>query len=647
MSFVGIYLRTSVETDGTSIGQQKKLALKFCNFHNFQYRIYEDIGKSAFRVDDPTNPFKNLPALIKLTEDIEKKIIDKVWVFEYSRLSRSQEISIPLLRLFVKHNITVYERDKQFNFDDPTTQLLMGIVANVYQFERNAIILRTTRGLRATINTGLRTYNKIYGYRIAGKHGNGYAKWEPVDSEIDNIQYSFIEYLLGKSVDSIVKELNKDHNEVNAGLLKKNYINVLRRFDYTGFSLTTEGSELYKKYQRFEIDNLDFLKEQENGKPKYFVKSINFPVQVVAIDDWILVADKLRNNKFVYRNRKRRTNTEIFTGMIYCPHCNLSYYFYNDKRKHYKYYTHTPSGECSQKPKSVKREVINNLVEMFYFYFYLMYDDRKELLEENQKVSNLNLSKIKDQISGFQRENKKLEKQISNLQDIYGDSTDKNFVKMTLKKESELILKLDSNNSAITKLKFDLNELIQESNRDKKELTYYNVKEIIISFFEKLSVEDKRASLIKIIKKCQLFGNHLLIEARKILFVFNITKDYKLPEEIYNQFKNDEFFKEHFLNSYSPVNEKIEYEDYLKMHGYPDIPEIHKNYLRDEELRLENIEILSLIVRRLGDIKIRDYNLSKPENKKSMEKQLDKLGIEYDLSNILSVVSFTEDIVTM
>jgi len=389
---------------------------------------------------------------------------------------------------------------------------------------------------------------------------------------------------------------------------------------------------------------INFLNELENGKPKYYVKSINFPVQIVSLDDWILIAYKLRNNKLIYKNRKRRTNTEIFTGLIYCPHCNLSYYFYNDKRKLYKYYTHTPSGECLQKPKSVKREVINNLVETFYFYYFLMYDDKKVQLEENQKITNLNLSKIKDQISAIQRENKKIEKQISNLQSIYADSSDKNFVKMTLKKENELSLKLESNNSAITKLKFDLNELIQEANRDKMELTYYNVYEIVINFFEKLNVEDKRASLIKIIKKCYLFGNYLIIDTGKILFVFDVKKDYKLPEVIYLEFKNNKYFKDDFMKSNSLLNEigvlQLDIQEFINTPK----EKVLEKYTEDQILEIENRYLLRLITRSLGDISINEFYLSKLENKKSMKKQFDKLGINFDLTSTLRVVSFTDAI---
>ena len=616
MGIVGIYVRTSVDHDNTSIEQQRKLGIKFCNSQKLQYHIYEDVGKSGYKVEDPKEPFKNLPALLKLTEDIESKIIDKVWVFEYSRLSRNHELSMPLIRVFVKHNTTVYERDRQYHFDDPTTKLLMEIMTSVNNFDRNAIIKRTTRGLRDTINTGLRSYNKMYGYKITGIQENGYAKWEAVESEIENIKYSFREYLNGKSVDAIVKALNSKIKNDKA-FLHNNHINVLRRFDYTGFSLTTEGSELYKQYKRLELDNLNFLKEKENGKPKYYLPSVNYPLKIVSLDNWLAVAEKLKKNTLVYKNQKRRAKADIFTGIMNCPECNMNYYYYNDKRG-YEYYTHYPMKACLQRPKSVKREKINSIVEAFFFYYYLVYDDTKKLLKENQEIVNISLLKVKDKITAVENDNNKLHKQIINLQKIYEDSTDGELVKLTLKKETDLNLKLESNQSVIAKHKLELQELIDEYNRDKMEMTYYNIKDLVVSFFETMETSDKRTALLKIIKKSQFFSVFTVIDTGKILFVFNTEEDNTLPESAYNKFKKDKNYKHNFLNSTS------------------------KRSATEEEQLVKWAN--ALVARHLGNKEILEYVLNKKDMKNEMKQRLKKLRITYDLSKIEKVVSFTPEL---
>jgi DNA invertase Pin-like site-specific DNA recombinase len=107
MGILGIYVRTSIDKENTSIEQQKKTGINFSKKNKFEYQIYEDVGKSGFKIEDDENPFKNRQGLTKLIEDIENKTIDKVWVFEHSRLSRNEYSSFILNRIFQKYNITI------------------------------------------------------------------------------------------------------------------------------------------------------------------------------------------------------------------------------------------------------------------------------------------------------------------------------------------------------------------------------------------------------------------------------------------------------------------------------------------------------------------------------------------------------------
>ena len=130
MGILGIYVRTSIDKDNTSIEQQKSLGISFSKKNKFEYQVYEDVGKSGYKIEDEENPFKDRHGLIKLIEDIEKKIVDKIWVFEHSRLSRNQYSSYILNRIFQKHNITIYENDKRFDMDNPQNQMIQGILTH-------------------------------------------------------------------------------------------------------------------------------------------------------------------------------------------------------------------------------------------------------------------------------------------------------------------------------------------------------------------------------------------------------------------------------------------------------------------------------------------------------------------------------------
>lgn len=58
MGICGIYARTSIDREeSTSIEQQKIAGIEFCKKNKYEYKIYEDIGKSGYKIDDKNDPF--------------------------------------------------------------------------------------------------------------------------------------------------------------------------------------------------------------------------------------------------------------------------------------------------------------------------------------------------------------------------------------------------------------------------------------------------------------------------------------------------------------------------------------------------------------------------------------------------------------
>jgi len=48
--------RTSIETEGTSIDQQKDIGIKFASKSGLEYQLYEDNGKLGFKIDMTETP---------------------------------------------------------------------------------------------------------------------------------------------------------------------------------------------------------------------------------------------------------------------------------------------------------------------------------------------------------------------------------------------------------------------------------------------------------------------------------------------------------------------------------------------------------------------------------------------------------------
>jgi len=348
-------------------------------------------------------------------------------------------------------------------------------------------------------------------------------------------------------------------------------------------------------------------------------------MEIVSIEDWIKAMTKMQAAKIVHNDYKtRRTDTEILTGIIECSICEMKYYLYNGGK--YKYYKHFSNKNCGQKPKSFKIEKMNNLFETFFFYFFLVYDDTRSLIEESQRLIKISQLELREKIKTLETENRKFEKQIGNFQSIYEETTDAELMKMTLIKEKELNAKKEKNMDAITGLKCELEELNLKFEKDKLELTFHDVKQTVLDFFENMPIEEKRTALIKAIKKCLVFGKHILIDAGKQLFVLNTDKNYRITEKIWNQFRNDENFKDNFLGTSKLAEVLRDDESFQRLMKSPEKKLISNYYA----------------ARRLGELRIFEYPLHLDGLKVDMKERLAKLGITYELSDIERVVSFTD-----
>ena len=613
MGILGIYARTSIETEGTSIDQQKDIGIKFASKSGLEYQLYEDNGKSGFKIDDDENPFKHRKGLTKLISDIENKIIDKVWVYEHSRLSRNQHSSYVLFRIFEKHNIVVYENGKPFDMNNPQNKMIQGILTQIAEYERQLIVGRTTRGLHDSYNRRGRSFNFIYGYKKGGINETGYMKWVPIESEIENVKYAFKSLLDGKPIKAITAEIFKNASDKQIEAHYRRLIRIFRQYAYTGYSLNTDGLEILNRYKNCEIGSLSALLDKE-----YWLKSVPLPVEVVPIKDWIKATEKLQVAKVAYREKIRSADTEVLTGVIECPICEMKYYLHNGGK--YQYYKHFSNGNCKQSPKSFKVEKLNNLFEVFFFYFYLVFDDTKNLIEESQRLIKISQMEIREKIKNLETDNKKLDKQIDRFQSIYEDSNDAELLKLTLVKEKDLLFKKEANTDVISKLKYELEELNQKFNKDKLELTYHDVKETVVNYFEKLSIDEKRAAIIKVVKKCQVSGSQILINTGKVLFVFDTENEYKITEDIWTQFKTDSKFKTNFLHTSKLAEALKDDSSFQALRKSPD-KKMLENYLS---------------VRRLGNIHVFEFP------KGIIKSKFQKLGINYDLGGVEKVISFVK-----
>jgi hypothetical protein len=156
-----------------------------------------------------------------------------------------------------------------------------------------------------------------------------------------------------------------------------------------------------------------------------------------------------------------------------------------------------------------------------------------------------------------------------------------------------------------------------------------------------MTIEEKRTSLIKIINDCQIFNKYIVIETGNILFIFNTNEEYKITDDIYNKFKKDKKFKENFLSSSKLIDTNGVVSKMVL-----DFSKSETEKYSEEDVNNFIISVINFFnVRVLGNLFINEFYLKNNKNidmKTNMKKKMDKLGIEYDLSEIEKIVSFTE-----
>jgi DNA invertase Pin-like site-specific DNA recombinase len=89
-----------------------KVGIEFAKKKGFDFKVYEDEGKSGYKIKDDDDLFANRPGFLNLLDDIKTGIIDKVWVWEQSRLSRNQLSTAHIFSIFQKNKITLFEKNK-------------------------------------------------------------------------------------------------------------------------------------------------------------------------------------------------------------------------------------------------------------------------------------------------------------------------------------------------------------------------------------------------------------------------------------------------------------------------------------------------------------------------------------------------------
>ena len=554
---LAIYCRTSKESE-TSIEQQKELGIKFALENKLEYEVYEDEGISGYKIsDDDLDPFNNRPSFTSMINDIKQKKITKVWVFEHSRLSRNSYASALIFNIFEKSKIELFENKTNLDLIDPEFQLKRQIMDTFSQYERHLIVNRTTRGLHKAMNAGTRGYSCFFGYEKIGFSEHGKMLWQPIESELNVIKYAYTRILKGISISLIARELFDNKMITNIKTMHRTIFMLSRylsHFEYTGYTFNQEGKVIWRKILSGETISVHILND-----PKYYITSKSYPEKLVSIDDWFTVFEKLviikANDSEKKKSGRKRAASTLATGMIKCSYCGMMFYTrraYNGY-KYYDYYKHisadTIGDRCKQTPKTFRIDNVDEMLKNFFFFNSIVYDNSISMIEESLFKIKQEIATINDEINSISGTIIKNDKNLIKFNKAHDATNDLDKMDFYFKRikdtetKNELLIKEKSS------LIVELDKLSIKYSGTELEKVYYNVKDLVLKFFNEYNNVEKRNHLIKIIKNCYAFGTYILIDTDSIIYLFDSKIKYKFDLTLLDNLNKDIIFKKYFISN--------------------------------------------------------------------------------------------------
>lgn len=469
---LGIYCRTSRKESISGIDtieQQRNSGLKFAETNHLNYNIYEDSGKSGYKEKSQEDPFSERIAFKQLLADIKSGKINEIWVWELSRLARKNKYYVQIIEFLAENKIVLWVQNQKIDLSDPTQKALVGMQGVFAELERQEIIGRTSRGKSAATDRGQLRHGSLYGYHTDPKT----KITSPVNEELEIVKSIFEDYLNGCNLREIGKKYFVGENAETAKLLSvvKKVKQILAHEEYTGQNLKTSGRQIEKDFEEEKLSELSEL-----SKDDYWVNNNFYKEKIIDRQTWIQAREKLewirRSISATKKKESRETNRSLASGFVRCSTCGNNYYYRNlGSRRGGIVYQHLQTVErCSQIPGQVNEKKLDTIIDVFFTFYYLIFDDTADRLRQMKLSVKQNSEALKRQLKELEAQKNQTVKFIENVnqkvsEGVFNDSPEA-FIE-TMKTLADYRKKADSLTNEI-KLK---NLEIEENKTKDSELT--------------------------------------------------------------------------------------------------------------------------------------------------------------------------------
>lgn len=438
---VALYVRVSSreQVEGYSIGEQTDRLKKYAEAMEWDVvKVYVDPGYSGGNI--------NRPGLDEMIKDVESGKIDIVVVYKLDRLSRSQFDTLYLIeKVFLPNNTDFVSMTENFSTSSSLGRAMIGFLAVFAQLEKDKINERTIMGKEARAKEGKwgggssvpvgYTYNQITEILEV----NNYEKMQIL--EIVDL------FLKGTPLRTISTILNnkgytyQGRSGKSAQWEPKRIKYVLRSKVYLGY--IRYGGEWFKG------DHEPILDEDTFNRVQRLLEE--------------------REKSYDGKYSKKRVQTSVLNGFIYCKQCGARYAKNTGKKwkdqepPHY----YSCYSRSKRVPKMVKDPTCKNKNWRMPELDSIVLGEIKKLAldpnyireikhDKTHNPNNINkIDIIKDQI-------KNIDEQISRFMDLYGIG------KFTIPQVSEKIDPLNEEKKALENELLTLN--ISENAMDEDEI---------------------------------------------------------------------------------------------------------------------------------------------------------------------------------
>jgi len=147
-----IYTRVSSvvqEEDGTSLDTQSEMGIKKANELGFQYKVWNEGGKSSKYED-----LDNRPVLRKLMLSIDEGSVDHLFVFNTDRLSRNQKIWGSIRWYLKAKKVKLHTPTGSIDLSSPMDELIIGILSEISQYDNSLRSERSQIGKLRRVKEG-------------------------------------------------------------------------------------------------------------------------------------------------------------------------------------------------------------------------------------------------------------------------------------------------------------------------------------------------------------------------------------------------------------------------------------------------------------------------------------------------------------